>query len=515
MPRSPTSHGHGEDGATMSNKQPGHRKSVSSLAGNVAGNGATAAFSIWLPGVGYVTDSGDAATAEQGQPGAGPHQIESADADLVSTSVSSSWSARTHSHTKSSSVDSRVSPGVLVQLKPGSRKQRRRDKQRHNRKQKNANGLSSSETASTCQDFLDDSSCASSSPSLSSSASHASTAIHTRTSSTSGLHFEASSKPSLAPPMLAKLLSMAAWVCLIRRVQTICVVRLIVEEHGSRREHKTVMCNNLWESMLKVFGPSSHRRQLDLTVMTASAEKYVDACVADTESHPEHTGLLHELARQRCSDEAEVFAQRGCVSASNKHGCPMEEQAGEGNIFSRPSTPPHARAPKTPTGATAAYIVGQKAAQRENEADAAARIQSVCRGYLERRKTKAAFEREASASRLCGLVRGRQGRQEARSRSHSFWKHDEEVILATMRWMAEKEQIFKVLFTQLDIQADFLFPDRKRRYAGSLRPCVMACAEKKLVVVGGRSPKEWVSVHPDISIDALPVAPEPTANIAT
>jgi hypothetical protein len=71
---------------------------------------------------------------------------------------------------------------------------------------------------------------------------------------------------------------------------------------------------------------------------------------------------------------------------------------------------------------------------------------------------------------------------------------DEEVLLAILRWMAEEEDIYKVLMNQLDCQADFIFPDRKRRGAGSLRPVVEACHSKGLVTCGGKDPKFWVSI---------------------
>lgn len=174
----------------------------------------------------------------------------------------------------------------------------------------------------------------------------------------------------------------------------------------------------------------------------------------------------------------------------------------------RSGTPARRRGSSEPheltAGATIAYIVGRKALEKENQDLAAHAIAAGLKGHHERKGLR---KRSYSAHSLQGAVRGKTTRDKVRMLKEGIWTRDEEVLLAVLQWMAEKEDIFKVLLHQVECQADFLFPERKRRYAGSLQATVLACVDKGLVVMGGREPKEWVSLAPHVAITALPVAP--------
>ena len=138
--------------------------------------------------------------------------------------------------------------------------------------------------------------------------------------------------------------------------------------------------------------------------------------------------------------------------------------------------------------------------EKENDDLAAARIAAVCAGARAR-------QRHNAGTRLRALSEGHLARCEVGALRDDLWVHNEMVLLAILRWMAEVEDIRKVLLNQLDVQADFLFPERKLRYAGSLRNSLAPCQEKGLVVTGGKEPKQWVSLASEIDLESLPKVP--------
>jgi len=188
-------------------------------------------------------------------------------------------------------------------------------------------------------------------------------------------------------------------------------------------------------------------------------------------------------------------------------------------IFSRPGTPERVRSPRSrggsatgrgrgdsQLGATEAYIVGKLALQNENETFAAQQIQAGCRGHLTRIKSGAKL---AGCEQLQGLARGSLARRGVAALGGAMWGSDEDILLAILQYMAVEEDIYKVLYDQLDCQADYLFPERKARGAQSLRLVLPSLLSQGLVTSGGRAPKCWVSLASGVDTEALPIAPRP------
>jgi len=222
-----------------------------------------------------------------------------------------------------------------------------------------------------------------------------------------------------------------------------------------------------------------------------------------------------EASTEKARAGAEVVTYKSKLQEEEVHVAAAllgdQQGAGDGvaySCFSRPHTPPRTRV-KYPAGATDAYIIGRDALQKTLEGAAAQCIQGGIRGLAARRKVRTCQAQEASAMRLQALVRGCHGRQHVSHLCSSLWMSDDEVLLATMRWMAEKEDIHKVLLTQLDMQADYLFPDRKLRYAGPISSCLAVAENRGIVVTGGVSPKRWCRIPEDLDVAALPKAPPP------
>lgn len=224
----------------------------------------------------------------------------------------------------------------------------------------------------------------------------------------------------------------------------------------------------------------------------------------ETATDKARTGVIGGVEQEVVQD-TEVRAEAICrVHAAHTGG---NNDASYG-CFSRPHTPPRARI-KYPAGATDAYIIGRNALQRSREGMAAQCVQGSIRGAAARKKVRAMRVQEASAMRLQALARGCHARQSVNDLNGSLWMSDDEVLLATMRWMAEKEDIHKVLLTQLDMQADFLFPDRKLRYAGPISTCLAVAENRGIIVTGGVSPQRWCRIAEELDVAALPVAPAP------
>lgn len=178
--------------------------------GNIMGMKVTdepTAFTVWIPGVGYVIDSGGIYT-----PPMSPAMMSPTQPDL--------HMPRVKSETQLSACGA---PSEKAPSDKDARRRRRREEQRRNRSKKDKvkdvdkdSDAGSISTASTCLDG--DESFASSSPTLSyssPSSSVNSSVIHTRSGSQIGgfgglTHIE-NLQSSLAPEVLADLLSMAAW----------------------------------------------------------------------------------------------------------------------------------------------------------------------------------------------------------------------------------------------------------------------------------------------------------------
>ena len=177
------------------------------------------AFSVWIPGVGYVMD-----------PCGTYHATAAAAGVALTTPVQDLHMSRV------SSVDSNLSGISAVSSDKDARRRRRREEQRRNRSKSNRDrhkdhdkdkedDTASQGTASTCASLGDDidGSLISSSPSMSyssPSSSYNSTRMHSRNASGIGFgysHSLQSSVPSsglessLPPDVLASLLSMATW----------------------------------------------------------------------------------------------------------------------------------------------------------------------------------------------------------------------------------------------------------------------------------------------------------------